>query len=77
MIDREGEDARNGAFILEIAATEQVKTGGIGPSISTEVTVIIEVRQMLNNWLLSRLTLINVNLVKFLYYIGIHMIVMH
>ena len=43
MIDRESDDARNGAFILEISATEVVKTGGTGLSISTEVTFIIEV----------------------------------
>ena len=43
MIDRESADARNGAFILQITATEVLKTGGKGPSISTEVTVIIEV----------------------------------
>ena len=43
MIDRESADARNGAFILEITAMEVVKTGGTGFSISTEVTVIIEV----------------------------------
>lgn len=43
MIDRESADARNGAFILEITAMEVVKTGGTGLSISTEVTVIIEV----------------------------------
>ena len=43
MIDRESADARYGAFILEITAMEVVKTGGKGLSISTEVTVIIEV----------------------------------
>ena len=43
LIDRESEDARNGAFILEISAMEIVNTGGRGLSISTEVTVIIEV----------------------------------
>ena len=45
MIDRESADARNGAFILEIMAIEVVKTGGKGLSISTEVTVIIEVSE--------------------------------
>jgi hypothetical protein len=44
MIDRESDDARNGAFILEITAKEVDKTDGKGLSISTEVTVIIEVR---------------------------------
>ena len=43
MIDRESSDARNGAFILQITAMEVLKTGGQGLSISTEVTVIIEV----------------------------------
>ena len=46
MIDRESEDARNGAFILEVTAMEVVKTGGKGLSISTEVTVIIEVSEV-------------------------------
>ena len=48
MIDRESADARNGAFILEITAMEVVKTGGKGLSISTEVTVIIEVGSIVN-----------------------------
>ena len=43
MIDRESQDARNGAFIIEITATEILKTGEEGPSITTEVTVIVEV----------------------------------
>ena len=43
MIDRESADAKNGAFILEITATEMVKSGGLGLSTSTEITVIIEV----------------------------------
>ena len=43
MIDRESQDARNGAFIIEITATEILKTSKEGPSITTEVTVIVEV----------------------------------
>ena len=52
MIDRESADARNGAFILEITAMEVAKTGGTGLSISTEVTVIIEVGKLytLKTW---------------------------
>ena len=44
MIDRESSEARNGAFIVEITATE-VDGAITGPSISTEVTIIIEVGQ--------------------------------
>ena len=54
LIDRESEDARNGAFILEISAMEIVNTGGKGLSISTEVTVIIEVGKF-DKFLLSNL----------------------
>ena len=57
MIDRESEDARNGAFILEITAMEVVKTGGQGLSISTEVTVIIEVSEVIAN---DKLSLFNI-----------------
>ena len=57
MIDRESADARNGAFILEITAMEVVKTGGQGLSISTEVTVIIEVSEVIAN---DKLSLFNI-----------------
>ena len=57
MIDRESADARNGAFILEITAMEVVKTGGQGLSISTEVTVIIEVSLVFAN---DKLSLFNI-----------------
>ena len=61
MIDRESEDARNGAFILEITAMEVVKTGGKGLSISTEVTVIIEVGQVLANLPNDKLVFFNIH----------------
>ena len=46
LIDRESPRASNGAFILEIEASE---VGGVDePSVRTEVTIIIEVRQSLS-----------------------------
>ena len=58
MIDRESDDARNGAFILEITAQEEGNTDGSVPSISTEVTIIIEVSLYSNIQKLLSLTLL-------------------
>ena len=44
-IDRESGEARDGAFILEVTATEVMGGGRRGESITTEVTIIVEVRR--------------------------------
>ena len=53
-IDREGEEARNGAFILEVTAGEVVGGGGQGETVSTEVTVIVEVSRPRPNVLVTK-----------------------
>ena len=43
-MDRENAETRNGAFILEVSATEISEQGFLGQTVTTEITIILEVR---------------------------------
>jgi hypothetical protein len=44
-LDRESPGARNGAYILEVSATEVNSSGVPGSSTTAEITIILEVRR--------------------------------
>ena len=50
-MDRENSETRNGAFILEVSATEISEQGSLGQTVTTEITIILEVRFKILSWL--------------------------
>jgi hypothetical protein len=42
-LDRESSESDNGAYIVQVRATEQIKPGVFGDSITNEITIIVQV----------------------------------
>ena len=43
-LDREGVESDNGAYIVEVSATEYIDQNTYGETITNEITIIVEVK---------------------------------